>query len=186
MLVDQGQHGLEARCGLRLLDGMNGGPLAPAIVERDLPYLGRELERDSEHRFFSLRLISCKSTFSALISRSRSSSTTAQIVAAVSYIGQGLAEFVNRFRAHRHEQACKRRRGHTCTKRTIAPDDAHRYYVTLPSGPPERSLQDRPANSFPLNSDDSQSDPPSSPDVPRDLALAAAIRAKDVVFVAQL
>jgi len=100
MLVDQGQHGLDARCGLRLLDGMNGGPLAPAIVGRDLPYRGRELERDSEHRFFSLRLISCKSTFSALISRSRSSSTTAQIVAAVSYIGQGLAEFVNRFRAH--------------------------------------------------------------------------------------
>jgi hypothetical protein len=38
---------------------MEGGPLAPAIVERDLPLPGRELERNSQHHhFFSIRLIS--------------------------------------------------------------------------------------------------------------------------------
>jgi hypothetical protein len=42
--VNQRQHGLQARCGLRLLDRVDGWPVAPAVVQRNLPLPGRELE----------------------------------------------------------------------------------------------------------------------------------------------
>jgi hypothetical protein len=42
--VDQVQHGLQPCCGLRLRDRVDGGLLAPAVVQRDLPLRGSKLE----------------------------------------------------------------------------------------------------------------------------------------------